>query len=111
MQGLVRLLESPVFAFTCPALLDSMDCSPPDSSVHGLFQARILEWVAVSFSRESSPPRDGDISCVASIGRQILYHFCHLDSSKALPPPEMQNHGEFAKERWTDACASFSPRF
>jgi len=35
-----------------------MDCGLPDSSVHGIFQARILEWVAVSSSRRSSPPRD-----------------------------------------------------
>ena len=35
-----------------------MQCSPPGSSVHGIFQARILEWVAVSFSRASSRPRD-----------------------------------------------------
>ena len=35
-----------------------MACSPPGSSVHGIFQARILEWVAISFSRESSQPRD-----------------------------------------------------
>ena len=33
-----------------------MNCSPPGSSVHGIFQARILEWVAISFSRGSSPP-------------------------------------------------------
>ena len=36
----------------CLTLCDPMDCSPPGSSVHGLFQARILEWVAVSFSRD-----------------------------------------------------------
>jgi len=35
-----------------------MDCSPPDSSVCGIFQARVLEWVAISFSRGSSQPRD-----------------------------------------------------
>ena len=35
-----------------------MDCSPPGSSVHGILQVRILEWVAISFSRESSQPRD-----------------------------------------------------
>ena len=34
----------------CPALCDPMDCSPPGSSVHGILQARILEWVAISFS-------------------------------------------------------------
>ena len=39
-------------------LCDSMDCSPPDSSIHGILQARILEWVAISFSRGSSQPRD-----------------------------------------------------
>ena len=42
----------------CPALCDPMDCSPPGSSVHGILQARILEWVAISFSRGSSWPRD-----------------------------------------------------
>ena len=39
-------------------LCDPMDCSPPDSSVHGILQARILEWVAIPFSRGSSQPRD-----------------------------------------------------
>ena len=48
-----------------------MDCNPPDSSVHGISQARILEWVAISFSRGSSRPRDW--TCVSCIGRQILY--------------------------------------
>ena len=47
------------------------DCSPPGSSVHGIFQARILECVAISFSRESSQPRDQ--TCVSCVGRQILY--------------------------------------
>ena len=42
----------------CPTLCDPMDCSLPHSSVHGIFQARILEWVAISFSRASSQPRD-----------------------------------------------------
>ena len=43
-----------------------MDCSLPASSVHGIFQARILEWVAISFSRRSSRPRDQThISCIA----------------------------------------------
>ena len=42
----------------CPTLRNPMDCSPPDSSVHGIFQAWILEWVTISFSRGSSWPRD-----------------------------------------------------
>ena len=45
---------------------DPMDCSQPGSSIHGIFQARILEWVATSFSRVSSQPRDRTlISCIA----------------------------------------------
>ena len=43
---------------SCPTLCDPMDCSLPGSSVHGIFQARILEWVAISFSKRSSRLRD-----------------------------------------------------
>ena len=43
-----------VCAQSCPTLCDPVDCSPPDSSVHGIFQARILEWVAISSFRASS---------------------------------------------------------
>ena len=42
----------------CPTLCDPMDCSLPGSSLHGILQARVLEWVAISFSRGSSWPRD-----------------------------------------------------
>ena len=42
----------------CPTLCDSMDWSLPGSSIHGIFQARVLEWVAISFSSGSSQPRD-----------------------------------------------------
>ena len=45
-------------AQSCLTLCDPMDYSPPGFSVHGIFQARILEWVAISFSRRSSRPRD-----------------------------------------------------
>ena len=44
-------------AQSCPALCDPMDCSQPGSSLHGIFQVRILEWGAISFSRGSSRPR------------------------------------------------------
>ena len=43
---------------SCPTLWDPMDCSLPGSSIHGIFQARALEWVAISFSRVSFQPRD-----------------------------------------------------
>ena len=42
----------------CPTLCGRMDCSLPGSSIHGFLQARVLEWVAISFSRGSSLPRD-----------------------------------------------------
>ena len=45
-------------AQSCPTLCDPMDCSLPGSSVHGISQARIMEWVAISFSRGSSQPRE-----------------------------------------------------
>ena len=45
-------------AKSCLTLCDTMDCSPPGSSIHGILQARILEWVAIPFSRRSSRPRD-----------------------------------------------------
>ena len=44
---------------SCPALCDLMDCSLPGSSIHGILQARVLEWVTICFSRESSWSRDG----------------------------------------------------
>ena len=56
-------------------LCDPMDCSPPGSSVHGILQARILEWIAMPFSRGSSQPRDeNSVSYVSCIGRRVLYH-------------------------------------
>ena len=51
---------------SCPTLCDLMEYSPPGSSVCGVFQARILEWVAISFSRGSSQPWDRtQVSCIA----------------------------------------------
>ena len=53
-------------AQSCPTLCDPIDCSPPGSSVHRIFQARILEWIAISFSRVSSQPRDQThVFCIA----------------------------------------------
>ena len=51
---------------SCLTLCDPTDCNPPGSSIHGIFQARILERVAISFSRRSSHPRDWtQVSCIA----------------------------------------------
>ena len=59
----------------CPTLCNPMDCSPPGSSVHGILQARILEWVAMPSSRGYSQPRDQTrVSCISYTGMWIPYH-------------------------------------
>ena len=66
-KGLMKWRE---VAQSCLTLCDPMDCSPPGSSVHGIFQAWILEWVAISFSRGSSQHRDQtQVSCI--VGRRF----------------------------------------
>ena len=70
-------------AKSCLTLCDPMDCNPPGSSVHGISQAKILEWVAISFCRGSSQPRDQtQIPCVWGIGRWILYHCTTWEAQK-----------------------------
>ena len=77
---------------SCPTLCSSMDCSPPGSSVHGIFQARILEWVSISFSRWSSWARDPThVSCISCISRKILYH----EGSPSKPLAESLKQKQF----------------
>jgi len=71
-------------AQSCPTLCSPMDCSLPGSSIHEIFQARVLEWVAISFSRESSWPRDWtQVSCI--VGR----HFTVWATRKSYIAKEM----------------------
>ena len=63
---------------SCSPLWDPMDYSLPSFFIHGISQARILEWVALSFSRGSSRPRDQ--ICTSDIGRGILHHLNHMRS-------------------------------
>ena len=62
----------------CPTLCDPMDCSPLGFSVHGISQARILEWVAISFSRRSSQPRSpaytGGFFTVEPLGKPMFLY-------------------------------------
>ena len=62
----------------CPTLCNPMDCSPPGSSVHGVLQARILEWIAMPSSKGSSRPRDQTgisyISCIWQVDSLPLRH-------------------------------------
>ena len=80
LQHLVRVLVGPAAVAakslqSCPTLCNPRDCGPQGSSVHGILQARILEWVAMPSSRGSSRPRDRThVSCISWVGRCVLYH-------------------------------------
>ena len=65
----------------CLTPCDPMGCGPPDSSVHRILQARILEWVAMPSSKESSQPTQGLNLCLLHC-RQILYPLSHLNGGK-----------------------------
>ena len=90
------LLFVVLIAQPCPTLCDPMDCSLPGASVHGISQARILEWVAVSFSRGSSRPRDR--TCISFIGKWILYRW----ATKWDPWPWGSTFHAFVSVSWTD---------
>ena len=88
---------------SCPTLCNSMDHSSPSSSVHGISQARILEWVAISSSRGSSWPRDWTRnSCVSCIGSWILYHcatyICFMFSDRLTSTKEMAHRLTFSRD-------------
>ena len=71
---------------SCLTPWDPMDCSPPGSSVHGISQARILEWVAMPSSGGSSRPRDRTwVSFIPCTGRGVLHHQRHLGSPYRAP--------------------------
>ena len=67
-------------AQSCLTRCDHMDCSPPGPPVHGIFWARILGWVAISFSRGSWSSNWTHVSHISCIGKQILCQLCHLGS-------------------------------
>ena len=79
---------SVLFTQSCPALCDPMDCSLPGSSVHGISQARIREWIAISFSRGSSQPgAHTQVSCPVSPALQadfFFYSHCNGHLSEAF---------------------------
>ena len=71
-------------AQSCPTLCDPMDCSLSGSSVHGIFQARVLEWIAVSFSRGSSQPRNR--SRVSHIAGRYFTIWANREAQPRLKP-------------------------
>ena len=88
-------------AQSCPTLCNPIDYSLPGSSVHGIFQARVLEWVAIPFSRGSSQPRDWTrVFCIvgwhftiwATREVWISHNDTHIPSLLSLPPTQPSSH-------------------
>ena len=85
LRNFSRLMETKskkVKSLSRVRLCNPVDCSPPGSSIHGIFQAKVLEWVAISFSKGSSRPRDRTqvyLRC-----RQTLYHLSHLGGCSSI---------------------------
>ena len=72
-RNIIHIICVCLVAQSCPTLSNPIDCNPPGSSVHGIFQARILDWVAISSSRGSSWRRDW--TCFSCIDRWILLYW------------------------------------
>ena len=90
LRGRSTALELPKseVAQSCPTLCDPTDCSLPGSSIHGIFQARVPEWVAISCSRGSSQHRDR--TQVSHIVGRRFYHLSHQGS---------QIYGRYTKDK------------
>ena len=101
-------LRACLFAQLCLTLWDHMDCSLPGFSVHGVFQARISEWVAISYSKGSFPLRDRPcVSWISFICRWILYHSLIWDAPHTrLRPLDFPPEGWNGKlERLMNLCS------
>ena len=87
MKGMEMDNENSLFvsevAQSCLTLCDPMACSLPGSSVHGIFQAIVLEWIAIFFSRISSQPRD-QTQVSRIVDRQTLYRLSHQGRQQYL---------------------------
>ena len=95
----------------CPTLCDPMGCSLPGSSVHGIFQAIVLEWIAISISRGSSQPRDRTrVSCIIDrrftvwATREVLF-WADTGSNQTVPNPKWMGvftplRREFSPQDW-----------
>ena len=89
-----------------------MDYRAPSSSVHGISQARMLEWVAISYFRGSSQPRDRThVSCVSWSGRQVIYHCATCETPKhvtcmlcSTQQSIKMNLGDLSSLIWKDIC-------
>ena len=101
------LSEVSEVAQLCPTLSDPVDCSPPGSSVNGILQARILEWVAISFSRGSYWPRDR-----TQVSRIAVRHFT-VWATREVGFEQQTNTGmeySLRKKKFGDQLPWFSSR-
>ena len=95
-----------MYAQSCPTVCDPMNCSPPDSTDHEIFQARILKWVAISFSSWSSQPRDQ--TCISYIDRWILYLWANReDLVITLSSVQSLSHVRLFATPWTAQPTTF----
>ena len=92
-----KLLQS------CLTLCDYMDHSPSGSSIPGILQARILEWVAMPTSRGSFWARDWTMSLMSCSGRQILYHSCYM----GRPIHTCRYSYTYIKTLWYEQCNEY----
>ena len=93
---------------SCPSLCNRMDCSLPGSSVHGILQARILEWVAISFSRMLNFKPTFSLSSFTFIKRLFSYSLLSVISVVSSAYMRLLI---FLLTILIPACASFSPAF
>ena len=93
-------------AQSCMTLCDPMDCSPPGSSIHGILQARVLEWVAISFSGGSSPPRDWN-----RVSRIVGRRFTAWATRVVQCPGAGGQTRKVTKKGWETGPGQSSPRF
>ena len=95
-------------AQSCPTLSDPIDCSLPGSSIHGIFQARVLEWGAIAFSELTSTACE-NILAEATSGPShvlpILTLCAHPGSSSC------QNRGSVRSKNWNGFASALSPRY
>ena len=102
-------------AQACPTLCDPTDCSPPGFSVHEILQARILEWIAIPFSRGTSQPRDQTlVSCIAgrfftiwATGKSMILTWLPMVSWRKtlLPSAGYENPGSSPSFLWYHDCS------
>ena len=108
-QDLDFLLRVCASVLSCHVVSNSlwpMDCSSPGPYVHGILQGKILEWVAISYSRGASQPRDwANVSCISCIGRQIILPL--LPPGKPFLPPDTSKSFMFLNLTCTDYLCKF----